>query len=527
MFENTENGSSSAKSQRVGFQKAELKPLIRIEIIKQIPKCKLVADFVRENMDELVEVLVKCYEDAPENSLANYVWNFVKKESKIFEVKFLLVSIAEVLEETRQYIINTKNSDGNAGRLVEKQMQNRQKPTQQREVQNSPQKKLPYHGQSPVNRVPVPPKPMSNGVSHSLPRNFEKTSSSRQDNTLKKQVVRKSMFDDVSDDDDEDPAPASKRPRAIHFDEGTAVDNEHHPKEIDIHRGNTVAAALQPHETIDYEFKLNMEGPTPSQILTAFPNQRGLCRKPQPLVHEKWNATKLYDDDIKLTFLSFKNSIDDLEDSSQHLFIFDSMLSGIPFEKTYKKVSCIDCGYPNDPFNILRFLENEINEKRNDYLIKNVFICIGLDFLALDERRAQKLTIDFLQRFLNLIIRAFDPKKGPKRFNRTSSSFLNEKVFIDVIPPKLTFITIPQARGPSSSINMNIEIAKMNERIRLFVEKWKEAAEKKRLFMEIYDWEKTAAKFDQCNVDHLGKRNGIFMNYLSTEHAILMYRPDE
>uniref|UniRef100_A0AC34GKE9 Uncharacterized protein n=1 Tax=Panagrolaimus sp. ES5 TaxID=591445 RepID=A0AC34GKE9_9BILA len=150
---------------------------------------------------------------------------------------------------------------------------------------------------------------------------------------------------------------------------------------------------MQPHETIDFDIKVNMEGANPSQVLVAFPNQQGPCRKPSYLVLEKWICKPDYEDDVQEIFSSFRNSRYLHKTAGlppEHLFIFDSMLSGIPLETTYKRVRCIDCGFPNDPFAISYLLETEIEEKRNDYVMKNVFICLGLDFLTYDpdEKRA-------------------------------------------------------------------------------------------------------------------------------------------
>uniref|UniRef100_A0AC34GJY5 Uncharacterized protein n=1 Tax=Panagrolaimus sp. ES5 TaxID=591445 RepID=A0AC34GJY5_9BILA len=103
---------------------------------------------------------------------------------------------------------------------------------------------------------------------------------------------------------------------------------------------------------IDYENKVNMEGPNPSRVLVAFPNQKGPCRKPECLVIEKWISKPDYEYDVKLILSTFRNSTylqQTAELPYEHLFIFDTMLSGIPFETTYKRIQCIDCGHPNDP----------------------------------------------------------------------------------------------------------------------------------------------------------------------------------
>uniref|UniRef100_A0AC34G0M0 Uncharacterized protein n=1 Tax=Panagrolaimus sp. ES5 TaxID=591445 RepID=A0AC34G0M0_9BILA len=346
--------------------------------------------------------------------------------------------------------------------------------------------------------------------------------------TPKQPVVRRSMFD-FSDDDDIPPVP--ERQRTIFFDEKTAVDNENRPKEIDSHSGISLGNSLQPHETIDYENKVNMEGPNPSRVMVAFPNQKGLCRKPECMVIEKWISKPDYEDDIKEILSTFRNSHhlqQTAELSYEHLFIFDTMLSGVPFETTYKRIQCIDCGHPNDPFAIINVLENEIKEKRNDYVMKNVFVCLGLDFLTYDpdEKRARRNTALFFERLLNQITKAFDLRNGPRRYKR-STALIGDNSFLDVTPPRITFITIPLVKATRSSISLNNDIIQMNKQIRAFVEKCKEAAEKRRCILEIYDWEKTSAAYDQCNEEHLGKRNDILMKYLSIEHAILMYRPDE
>uniref|UniRef100_A0A914Y4S1 Uncharacterized protein n=1 Tax=Panagrolaimus superbus TaxID=310955 RepID=A0A914Y4S1_9BILA len=183
------------------------------------------------------------------------------------------------------------------------------------------------------------------------PRNldiYKSSSSSNTTSTSIQPVIRRSVFDDVSDDEEI----PSDRQKKIIFDEETAADNEHVPKKIDPYSGNSRGSALQPHETIDDEHKVRMEGPNPTILLTVFPNQIGPCYKPEYLVLEKWESLTRYDHDIKNAFLKFKNSeyvTNLIEKSPEHLFIFDSMMSGIPFEKTYKKVVCIDCGFPNNP----------------------------------------------------------------------------------------------------------------------------------------------------------------------------------
>uniref|UniRef100_A0AC35EZY1 Uncharacterized protein n=1 Tax=Panagrolaimus sp. PS1159 TaxID=55785 RepID=A0AC35EZY1_9BILA len=163
----------------------------------------------------------------------------------------------------------------------------------------------------------------------------------------------------------------------------------------------------------------------------------------------------------------------------EHLVIFDSMLTGIPFKETYKRLETIKCAWPNNPFHIIEHMESQIAEKLNDY--------------------------------------------GPKRYKADK-----DKTTTDAFPPKLVFITIPQVVCSNPYVTtLNHEIAKVNDDIRKFVKECKEKAQQKRVFMEIYDWEKACSSYNQCNVTDFSKRNDILMNYLSNEHAILMYPPDE
>uniref|UniRef100_A0A914Y8T7 Uncharacterized protein n=1 Tax=Panagrolaimus superbus TaxID=310955 RepID=A0A914Y8T7_9BILA len=120
-----------------------------------------------------------------------------------------------------------------------------------------------------------------NDVPQYPPRNLDiyksLSSSSNATSTSIQPVIRRSVFDDVSDEEEI----PSDRQKKIVFDEETAADNEHVPKKIDPYSGNSRGSALQPHETIDKEHKVNMEGPNPTRLLTAFPNQMGPCHKPE------------------------------------------------------------------------------------------------------------------------------------------------------------------------------------------------------------------------------------------------------
>uniref|UniRef100_A0A914ZC20 Uncharacterized protein n=1 Tax=Panagrolaimus superbus TaxID=310955 RepID=A0A914ZC20_9BILA len=46
---------------------------------------------------------------SPEKELPDYVWNFIKKDSKFVEIKILLFAVANVLENSRQNIIDTED----------------------------------------------------------------------------------------------------------------------------------------------------------------------------------------------------------------------------------------------------------------------------------------------------------------------------------------------------------------------------------------------------------------------------------
>uniref|UniRef100_A0AC35EUX9 Uncharacterized protein n=1 Tax=Panagrolaimus sp. PS1159 TaxID=55785 RepID=A0AC35EUX9_9BILA len=340
------------------------------------------------------------------------------------------------------------------------------------------------------------------------------------------------MLDDVSDDDDDSP-PESKRQRKVSFVDDV-VDNERQRET------STLAAALQPHFTIDNENKVNMEGTNPSNCRIAFPNQTGPCYKPPYQVLEKWLPSPDFKNFVVNGIGAFSNELHLLKKKEEtriklhfadiqskppeHLIIFDSMLTGIPFKKTYKRLETIKCAWPNNPFQIIKHMKSEIAEKRNDYVMKNIFICFGLDFILYerDLKRARRNTVQFFEQFLNVIISAFNPK-GPKRYKADE-----DKSIIDAFPPKLIFITVPQVVCSNPYVTtLNHEIAKINDDIRKFVKECKEKAQQKRVFMEIYDWGKACSSYNQCNVADLSKRNDTFMNHLSNEYAILMYTKQE
>uniref|UniRef100_A0A914YQW3 Uncharacterized protein n=1 Tax=Panagrolaimus superbus TaxID=310955 RepID=A0A914YQW3_9BILA len=414
-------------------QKIKVESLIVEQITKQSQKCKPAADILLKNMDELVEILVQCFENSPENALADYVWKFIKKDSKFVEIKCLLFDVASVLECNRQNIINTKlnlsatksvgfstpsSSETNFNQNLNMELvlpnkivesEDEEEDESETEMHICRPRGFSYYSKFVSTKKSVtPPQNVERSsdeysldsdneessdvtpesqdrfekntvfskneeddsdedIPRFLPRNLDRYKSSA--STSKQPVIRRSVFDHISDDED---IPSDRR-KDIIFDEKIAADNERVPKIYDPHSGNTKRSALQPHETIDYENQVNMEGPNPSRLLTAFPNQIGPCRKPECFVLEQWIPMTDYDDHINSAFSAFKNSeyVTDLNKKCpEHLFIFDSMMSGIPFESTYKNVECIDCGFPNNPLKHFREDIGKVRSRtsRNDSL---------------------------------------------------------------------------------------------------------------------------------------------------------------
>uniref|UniRef100_A0A914PB20 Uncharacterized protein n=1 Tax=Panagrolaimus davidi TaxID=227884 RepID=A0A914PB20_9BILA len=89
---------------------------IKDEIADKILICKdkpPVVDILRNNQKEIVELLAKCFEDAPENELVDHVWKAVKSDSEIYRISYTLCEFAVTLEANRSNIKNTKISTEN------------------------------------------------------------------------------------------------------------------------------------------------------------------------------------------------------------------------------------------------------------------------------------------------------------------------------------------------------------------------------------------------------------------------------
>uniref|UniRef100_A0A914PKG1 Uncharacterized protein n=1 Tax=Panagrolaimus davidi TaxID=227884 RepID=A0A914PKG1_9BILA len=148
----------SPKPKISSSEKRELIPFIKDEIADKILMCKAkppIVDILRNNQKEIVDLLAKCFEDAPENQLIDNVWKAVKRDSELHRISDTLLDFAITLETNRAKIKITKISPENERRYEELMRKKAAAASTEKDESGPPTKKPVQHPPHDPRRAPA------------------------------------------------------------------------------------------------------------------------------------------------------------------------------------------------------------------------------------------------------------------------------------------------------------------------------------------------------------------------------------